>query len=69
MALKYKATADLKVPKDILSQVIGQDDAVKIINKIRQSNTKYVFYAFDTKEDKKLLWECSDYFDNVIKVK
>ncbi len=33
MALKYKTTAQLKVPKDTLSQVIGQENAVKIIKK------------------------------------
>ena len=31
--LQYKTTADLKVPKDIISQVKGQDEAVKIIKK------------------------------------
>lgn len=33
MAIKFKTTADLKVSKKINEQVIGQDDAVKIIKK------------------------------------
>jgi Lon-like ATP-dependent protease len=33
MALKYKTTADLKVPKETISQVVGQEHAVKIIKK------------------------------------
>jgi len=33
MAIKFKTTADLKVSKSINEQVIGQDDAVKIIKK------------------------------------
>jgi len=31
--MKYKTTADIKVPEDIVSQVIGQEHAVKIIKK------------------------------------
>lgn len=33
MALKYKTTADIKVPKKIVEQVIGQDGAVEVIRK------------------------------------
>jgi Lon-like ATP-dependent protease len=33
MALKYRTTADIKVSKRIVDQVIGQDDAVNIIKK------------------------------------
>jgi Lon-like ATP-dependent protease len=33
MALKYKSTADIKVPKETISQVIGQEEAVKVIKK------------------------------------
>ncbi len=33
MALKYKTTAELKVPKDTIHQVIGQESAVNIIKK------------------------------------
>ncbi|MBS3126440.1 ATP-dependent protease LonB [Candidatus Woesearchaeota archaeon] len=33
MALSYKSTADIKVPKRIIDQVIGQDDAVTVIRK------------------------------------
>ena len=31
--LKFKTTADIKVPKEIVSQVIGQDNAVEVIKK------------------------------------
>jgi len=33
MALKYKTTAELKISKETIGQVIGQEDAVKIIKK------------------------------------
>jgi Lon-like ATP-dependent protease len=33
MPLKYKTTADIAVPKQMIGQVIGQDKAVKIIKK------------------------------------
>jgi len=33
MVLKYKTTADLKVPKDIISQVVGQEEAVNVVKK------------------------------------
>ncbi|RLE38433.1 hypothetical protein DRJ17_03915 [Candidatus Woesearchaeota archaeon] len=33
MALKYKTTRDIKIPKNIIDQVIGQDDAVAVIKK------------------------------------
>lgn len=33
MALKFKTTKDITVPKKIIDQVIGQDDAVKVIKK------------------------------------
>src|SRR3989339_215690 len=33
MAVKYKSTAEVKVSKKIIDQVIGQDDAVQIIKK------------------------------------
>jgi len=33
MPLKYKTTLDVKVPREIISQVIGQEHAVKIIKK------------------------------------
>ncbi|HME87147.1 MAG TPA: ATP-dependent protease LonB, partial [Candidatus Nanoarchaeia archaeon] len=33
MTLKYKTTADLKVPSETISQVIGQEDAVHVIKK------------------------------------
>ncbi len=31
--MKYKTTADIKVPKDTVSQVVGQEHAVKVIKK------------------------------------
>lgn len=33
MALKYKTTADIEVPKAIVEQVIGQEEAVEVIKK------------------------------------
>ena len=36
MALKYKSTADIKVSKDIIGQVIGQEKAVEVIKKAAQ---------------------------------
>jgi|TARA_Y100000310_G_scaffold309740_1_gene354180 Lon-like ATP-dependent protease len=33
---KFKSTADIKVPKKIVDQVIGQDDAVEVIKKAAQ---------------------------------
>lgn len=36
MALKYKTTAELKVPKETISQVIGQEQAVRVIKKAAQ---------------------------------
>ena len=36
MALKFNTTADIKIPKQIVDQVIGQDDAVKVIKKAAQ---------------------------------
>ena len=32
-SIKFKTTADIKVPKTIAEQVIGQDNAVKVIKK------------------------------------
>ena len=34
--LKFNSTADIKVPVKIIDQVIGQDDAVKVIRKAAQ---------------------------------
>ena len=34
--IQFKTTADLKVPKKIIDQVIGQDHGVKIIKKAAQ---------------------------------
>ncbi len=36
MAVKYKSTAEVKVPKAIIEQVIGQDEAVEVIKKAAQ---------------------------------
>lgn len=36
MAVKYKSTAEVKVPKKIIDQVIGQDEAVEVIKKAAQ---------------------------------
>ncbi|MBI1936376.1 ATP-binding protein [Candidatus Woesearchaeota archaeon] len=36
MALKFKSTADIKVPKQIVDQVIGQEEAVEVIKKAAQ---------------------------------
>jgi len=33
VALKFNSTADIKVPKQLVDQVIGQDEAVKVIKK------------------------------------
>ena len=33
MAVKYKSTAEVKVPKKIIDQVIGQEEAVNVIKK------------------------------------
>ena len=33
MALKYKTTKDIKVPDKIIGQVLGQEDAVRVITK------------------------------------
>ena len=32
-SLKFKSTADIKVPKKIVGQVIGQDEAVEVVKK------------------------------------
>ena len=34
--LKFKSTADLKIPSPIIDQVIGQEEAVKLIKKAAQ---------------------------------
>lgn len=36
MAVKYKSTAEVKVPKRIIDQVIGQDEAAEVIKKAAQ---------------------------------
>ncbi len=36
VSLKFNSTADIKVPKQIIGQVIGQDDAVEVIKKAAQ---------------------------------
>ena len=36
VSLKFKSTADIKIPKRLIDQVIGQDEAVKIIKKAAQ---------------------------------
>src|SRR3989338_7726547 len=33
MVLNYRSTADIKVPKRIIDQVLGQDDAVEVMRK------------------------------------
>jgi Lon-like ATP-dependent protease len=35
-SLKFKSTAEIKVPKQIIDQVIGQDDAVNVMHKAAQ---------------------------------
>ena len=36
VSLKFKSTADIKVPKQIIGQVIGQEAAVEVIKKAAQ---------------------------------
>jgi len=36
VALKFNSTADIKVPKQLIGQVIGQDEAVEVIKKAAQ---------------------------------
>ena len=31
--LKFKSTADIKIPKQLIGQVLGQDEAVEIVKK------------------------------------
>ena len=34
MAINYKTTKDIKVPKKLINQVIGQENAIKIIKRV-----------------------------------
>ena len=36
VTLKFNSTADIKVPKQLVDQVIGQDEAVEVIKKAAQ---------------------------------
>src|SRR3989339_1965559 len=36
VAIKFNSTADIKIPKQIIGQVIGQDEAVEVIKKAAQ---------------------------------
>ncbi len=54
MALKYKTTADLKVPKDTITQVIGQERAVKVIKKAAQQR-RHVLLIGDPGTGKSML--------------
>jgi ATP-dependent Lon protease len=52
--LKYKSTADIKVPKQIVEQVIGQDEAVEVIRKAAQ-NRRHVLLIGEPGTGKSML--------------
>ena len=42
MNLKFKSTAEIKVSKRIVDQVIGQDEAVEAINKLVKAGIRAI---------------------------
>ncbi len=54
MALKFSTTKDIKVPKKIVEQVIGQENAVKIVKKAAQQK-RHVFLIGEPGTGKSML--------------